>query len=161
MSSPSQSKPQRGRQGQLESENLKAKPACPILPRPAGFIIAITACGEREADPAPAKGAMQSDTHRASQFYEAFQGLCLGVDDEEYLTCQRQLSDAFRTPSNAAFVMEQLALILCSAPSAHEEAQRGKLASLRPQTHSVLPKDLTLLRCSVQMTRLSPSILPF
>ena len=68
---------------------------------------------------------MQSDTHRASQFYAAFQGLCRGEDDADYLTCQRQLSDAFQTPSNAAFVVEQLALILCSAPSANEEAQRG------------------------------------
>ena len=58
---------------------------------------------KRATQPGHDRRAMQSDTHRASQFYAAFQGLCRGEDDADYLTCQRQLSDAFQTPSNAAF----------------------------------------------------------
>ena len=84
---------------------------------------------------------MQSDTHRASQFYAAFQGLCRGEDDADYLTCQRQLSDAFQTPSNAAFVVERIEKVL-------NHSRSTMLGQKRKQSLPSFEATVILVRCN-------------
>jgi hypothetical protein len=104
---------------------------------------------------------MQSDTHRASQFYAAFQGLCRGEDDADYLTCQRQLSDAFQTPSNAAFVVERVEKVLNHSRSTMLGQKRKQSLSKQQSFWCAAIDRVDVLHATIQIVpacRLQPGV---